>query len=193
MKQSQIHDLLIEAANPACTAKRRNQIQILLDEAVVGAGLPDSDERLEGMQVVLDTLYTSTLENRSYLLPTLLPVFALMCGDKEDIVVAEIDWEQIDPLEQSPNWEKYKDNTDENRSGFPYDEGFPTGAYVGKFYTLVLCDGDKVENCSVDDSSQYMSEGKQWKIRGNSRDRAAVMGWKEQKGYIPQTWFAGMI
>ncbi len=87
-------------------------------------------------------------------------------------------------LQKSPNWDLRCLTRKRDMSGFPYNEGFPGGAYVGKYYTLVDVNGELLYNCRVDDSRQYASEGKEWKVprQGNTQE-SAVLCWKEQEKY----------
>ena len=93
MKQEQIKRLLEEAAQSE-DWQRRNQIHCELADAVYSDD--KDDDRGEGIKVLLDSLYLSTIQNRPDRLPKLLPVFVLMCGDRDGTIIGEIDWKQID-------------------------------------------------------------------------------------------------
>ena len=96
--------------------------------------------------------------------------------------------------DKSPNWNKY-DVTDLQKycdnngmiNGYPFDEGFPDMA-VGVTYALILRNGERTY-ATVDFSTQYKSEGLQWKAqtstriynKGNSIDRCVVAAWQEIK------------
>jgi hypothetical protein len=88
MDQLKIRDLLIEAANPECSERRINEIHCELGQATV------MDVEVEvGFQTLLDSLYVRTVQNRPELLPTLFPIFAIICGDREeDMLIADVDW-----------------------------------------------------------------------------------------------------
>lgn len=94
MKQEKIMDLLREVASLNLSNRRVNEIQCKLTDA-----LPRSDaldDREAGMEVVLGKLYVDTLRNKPHLLPMLFPVFAIMCGDRDDgFIVADVDWDII--------------------------------------------------------------------------------------------------
>ncbi|MFZ2189085.1 MAG: hypothetical protein WAV73_06000 [Candidatus Moraniibacteriota bacterium] len=94
MKQRQLKELLEEAAKSDCTGKRRVEIQFLLCEALVaGNGI---DDRSAGMRMVLNQLYIDTIRNSPDSLPSLLPFFAIVCGDREKgRTVANVDWSII--------------------------------------------------------------------------------------------------
>jgi len=63
------------------------------------AAVAESDEqndfegREDGLVGLLGQIYYSTLQNRPELLPTLFPVFAIICGDREKgSIIADVDW-----------------------------------------------------------------------------------------------------
>ncbi len=92
MDQEEIMQLLREAVHPGTTQGRRAQIQYLLQRAA--SQLP----RAFGVHIVLDALYTVTIENHPEFLPTFFPAFAIMCGDRskntieDSIVTTNVDW-----------------------------------------------------------------------------------------------------
>ena len=87
MKERRILDLLREAAT--CDDRRFNQIQSALGAEVYDVGTLNTP----GLKLVLDALIVSARESCPKRLPNLYPVFALLCGDREDgKMVAEIDW-----------------------------------------------------------------------------------------------------
>ncbi len=96
MKQIEIKALLIEAADPGCSWERRNAIQCELGHASPAMredGVFEIEGRAAGMQLVLDGLYVETIRHHPGLLPTLLPAFAIICGDREEgMICANIDW-----------------------------------------------------------------------------------------------------
>ena len=97
MRQEEIRALLEEAANPNCDGRRRTSIQCLLDSAMPGNN-PDGSYKITGwtagQRALLNGLYVQTLTHRPELLPTLFPVFAAICGDREDPYdrTAKVDW-----------------------------------------------------------------------------------------------------
>jgi len=96
MNQKELKALLQEAADPNCSWQRRNEIQCKLGQAspAMGAdGVYEIEGREAGMHLVLDKLYVDTIQHRPELLPSLFPVFAVICGDrKEGIICADVDW-----------------------------------------------------------------------------------------------------
>jgi len=100
VKQEDLKKLLIEAASPTCSPVRQSQIQILLSEASAAMNehgvVVRDDGRLAGMLFLLEDLYVETLKHRPELLPTFFPVFAIVCGDRdEECVVADVDWNLV--------------------------------------------------------------------------------------------------
>ena len=96
MNQRKIMDLLQEAARPNCTSQRRISIIAELDRFSAAMG-PHGVYKIHGEEAVLRTLmgslYVGAAKSRPELLPTLFPVFAAICGDREDgNIVAEVDW-----------------------------------------------------------------------------------------------------
>lgn len=95
-------ELLQEAAGPDCGPQRLADIHVDLNRAVVlereADSSPNEDPGLRP-STVLNALFASTVENDRAALPGLFPVFALLCGDREDgQLVADIDWsEALDP------------------------------------------------------------------------------------------------
>jgi hypothetical protein len=89
-----------------------------------------------------------------------------------------------DKKQQSPNWKKlakeYMNYNETNRiPGFPFNEGFPKGAYAGKIYKLIDVNGF-YHKAMVDDSREFMSEGLEWKITGNGNMfGSSIAAWKE--------------
>lgn len=96
MKQKELMALLEEAAKPDCTVRRRIDIQCLLRAATV-AGKKSGGYEIRGsagtIVAILDMLYDDTVKNRPEILPSLFPIFALLCGDREKrMETAQIDW-----------------------------------------------------------------------------------------------------
>ena len=74
-----------------------------------------------------------------------------------------------DKLEQSPNWEKYKDSEGFFEAGFPFHEGFPRVFFKGIYWPYVdpflftLITRDRQRHITmVDTSTQYRAEGLSW-------------------------------
>lgn len=99
MNQKELMELLQEAAKPNCSLWRRNEIGRKLYEASPATredGALEIDGREAGMQLILSSLYQDTLENRPALLPMMFPVFAMICGDRQEgMICANVDWSLI--------------------------------------------------------------------------------------------------
>ena len=96
MTTKEIYDLLVEASAKTTSDQRINEIQCELGRAVCKN---TGDGRGEGIEVILDSLYVDTFNNNPKLLPTLLPVFAIMCGDRDGhSIIGEPDWKLINAL-----------------------------------------------------------------------------------------------
>ena len=90
--------------------------------------------------------------------------------------------------QQSKNWDKYI-----NEIPFKFrikllnktkycEEGFPRYIYSDKGmirFTLILRNGEIIENAILDNSRQYMSEGSQWRNGGRVINEFQVLAWKE--------------
>ncbi|MBI4919640.1 hypothetical protein HY837_06925 [archaeon] len=85
--------------------------------------------------------------------------------------------------QQSPNWEKFKDNSIFVKEGFPFKEGFPRASPSGnnnKIHELILRSGKRVE-AKIDHSGQYGEEGRTWKsLEGSIIHEGVVLAWKER-------------
>ena len=99
MNQRELKTLLDEAAKPDCSWQRRNEIQCRFGDdspAMRADSVYETEGRGAGMHIVLDKLYVDTIENRPELLPVLFPVFAIICGDREDgMICADVDWSLV--------------------------------------------------------------------------------------------------
>ena len=94
METKEIHKLLVEASKPETSGRRLNEIQCVLESEVFESKV--INDRSAGILLVLCSLYVSTLENDPKLLPSLLPVFSMICGDRDDkCIIADIDWSFI--------------------------------------------------------------------------------------------------
>ena len=98
MNQKLIKKLLIEASKESTSLKRKTEIHLELGKASASFNgeYYNTTTPAAGMNVILDTLYMSCLINRPAELPRLLPVFILICGDREEkSIIADIDWAKI--------------------------------------------------------------------------------------------------
>jgi len=96
-----------------------------------------------------------------------------------------------DKKQQSLNWEKYANKSEEIYKfkqiipGFPFNEKFPK-MYGGREYELILSTGEKCK-ARVDDSRESHSEGLEWKLLTPTNNHSAmtnveryvVVAWKE--------------
>ena len=91
MKQKDIMALLKEAAEPRCALKRRKAILADLQKEVFG---PSNDSRRLGLDIILGAAFKTTLEAKPDHLVSLFPVFALLCGDRQEneVVASEVDF-----------------------------------------------------------------------------------------------------
>lgn len=100
MKIKKINKLLVEASKKETSNIRLNEIQCILNKEVIKSN--NFEDRNAGILLIMDELYVSTIKNNPKLLPTLLPVFALICGDrKSNSIVADIDWSFINKKEKT--------------------------------------------------------------------------------------------
>jgi hypothetical protein len=102
MTTEQIYNLLLEASKNETSEFRKNKIQCLLGEQCAGFNgeCYEIEGRGAGIHLILDKLYVDTLENNPKLLPSLLPVFAIISGEREKdkYIVADADWSFINRL-----------------------------------------------------------------------------------------------
>lgn len=92
VKQREIKDLLVELASPECSFLRHQEISQRFHEAAKRRPAPDSpnDNTSYLFVMILNRLLRTV--NGQYL-PGLFPVFALLCGDRDDLdVLADVDW-----------------------------------------------------------------------------------------------------
>jgi hypothetical protein len=99
MDQRLLKALLEEAARPDCSWERRNAIHCQLTDASPAFGQDgvfEIEGRGAGMHLLLEKLYVEVGHHRPELLPTLFPVFSLICGDRKDgVLCADIDWSLV--------------------------------------------------------------------------------------------------
>lgn len=99
MDQREIKSLLQEASNQDCSFARRIEIQCKFAKASAAMGddgIYKTNRPESGFVVVLDSLYTSTILNCPESLPSLFPVFAIICGDREKgSLYADVDWSLV--------------------------------------------------------------------------------------------------
>jgi hypothetical protein len=87
---------------------------------------------------------------------------------------------------QSPNWDKYKDWPSGAfiNEGFPFDEGWPSGGPYGNqdvMYEVITRDGVR-HDAKVDYTTQYRSEGLQWRTnKGETLYKEVVVAWRRKE------------
>ena len=97
MKQEMIMGLLKEAADPNCSTERQNGICCELEDNVYGDEEWNDDLRGGGMKLIVNVVFMFTVKNRPEILPSLFPVFAILCGDREDLIhCSEVDWSLLE-------------------------------------------------------------------------------------------------
>ncbi len=99
--------------------------------------------------------------------------------------IIQLNQEALNPApQQSPSWEQYKDVSWFVERGFPFDEGMPTGGpyeNAEKTFTVITRDGQR-HTARVDYSTQYRSEGLQWRTtHGETFGKQVVLAWKENR------------
>ncbi|MFH1656738.1 MAG: hypothetical protein ABH956_03125 [Candidatus Nealsonbacteria bacterium] len=88
MKQERIIELLNEAADPTCSDKRLIEIQHELRANV------NTNHRILGL-ILINSFHDCIIQSRD-LLPSLFPVCAILCGDRDpDRIFANINWSLI--------------------------------------------------------------------------------------------------
>ena len=97
MRQDHIKALLEEAAKPDCDWQRRTIIQCELCDACAAMGsdgVYEIDNPAAGLHLVINNLYFQTLQSAPDKLPSLFPVFAMICGDRDpQFLIADINWD----------------------------------------------------------------------------------------------------
>lgn len=96
MKQVRILELLTEASRKDCDVHRLNAIQVLLENETLsrheGGRAPRQSTEAEA-ELLLGALFNGAVDNAPELLPSLLPFFAMICGDrKEGQSWTDVDW-----------------------------------------------------------------------------------------------------
>lgn len=156
MKQERILELLIEASQLG--QKKNDDGAISLDDGVRIAQIQNelnsnvcldrTDKPYAPFRVVVNSIYVDTVRNRPEYLPALFPVFAKLCGDEGDQVVAKIDWSL---LPAAPAGEQAKPQHIKRpvRLGWRYEI---TGAYTEnyKMVSSVFREGDVVEVVEIE-------------------------------------------
>lgn len=69
------------------------------------------------------------------------------------------------------------------QEGLPFDEGFPSGGPFGNsdvVYEIITLDGVR-HTAQVDYTTQYRSEGLQWKTKRETIGRQVVVAWKQKE------------
>lgn len=102
MNQTLVMRLLEEAV----TARGQRGIEIhnQLAHQVYGSTVEEAEDvRGQGLQVLLNEIFVSTLKHDPRLLPMFFPVFAILCGDRDDSIIAEIEWNVFDTFQNRRN------------------------------------------------------------------------------------------
>lgn len=98
MKTIDVYKLLLEASFEDTSVHRLNKIQVELCDAIRNNN-SCTDKRIHGIMLVLDTVFCETIENNRELLPSLLPMFAIICGDRlENTVIGHAEWDVINTI-----------------------------------------------------------------------------------------------
>lgn len=83
-------------------------------------------------------------------------------------------------LQQSPNWERYRNLNHDVSSRNEFDEGFPR-SHRGKTFTLVTNRGTHHTGATVCTTAQYRAEGIYWVTQdGLAVSKENVVAWKEE-------------
>ncbi len=84
-------------------------------------------------------------------------------------------------LQQSPNWDNFKDRDDFIEEGFPFHEGFPSeGPRDNTEFQVIFRSGKRLR-ARIDFSTQYKAEGLRWQVGPplNSLSEHVVAAWCE--------------
>ena len=85
----------------------QKEIKKILDEAAKSGHIQrifsslhreiyNKDDLYRGFRVVFEELFVKTLQNKPQHLPNLFPLFALLCGDREESMpIANIHWDLV--------------------------------------------------------------------------------------------------
>lgn len=104
MTTKEIYLLLVDAANDVINGDGRkvNEIQIILEDSINNSknlGTTYDKARYDGFGLLISHLYVDTLNNNPKLLPKLLPVFVLACGEDKGIsMLSDIDWNFVNTI-----------------------------------------------------------------------------------------------
>lgn len=83
-------------------------------------------------------------------------------------------------LQQSPNWERYRNLNHDVLNSKGFDEGFPR-FHRGKTFTVVTNRGVHYTSATVCTTAQYRAEGIYWVSRdGLGVSKENVVAWKEE-------------
>lgn len=88
MKPAYIHHLLVEAST--ADWRRANAIQCELGAATAAMrddGTYEIDTPAAGIHALLDALFVKLYQETPQLLPAMLPVFAMICGDEKGTIL----------------------------------------------------------------------------------------------------------
>ena len=97
MKQSELLELLQEAAHPECTYCRRKTILMMLEMSTAAydpkTQMFKTRGRAVGILELLEYAYMSIIHNDPEVLAKQWPIFVMMCGDRpRGELLAPVDW-----------------------------------------------------------------------------------------------------
>jgi hypothetical protein len=100
MNQARILALLHEAASPKCSEERLMNILCIFEQesfALTRHKSFQSTTPESGIVFLMDRLFEKIVEHDRSQFPALFPVFALICGDKEEgaLTAPEIHWSTV--------------------------------------------------------------------------------------------------
>lgn len=85
-------ELLKEASKPECNGMRVNEIHLSLKRDLsLFEGTTPRGRDVE-MRLILDRAFRSTVERRPEMLPSMLPLFSMLCGDRSRKIIADADF-----------------------------------------------------------------------------------------------------
>ena len=100
MNQLVLKLLLEKASDSECSSELRNAIHCTLERSVDPKGVLEAEER-RVLKTLLGKFFVETCRARPDLLPSLFPVFAMICGERaRNKIFADINWSSIDDVDQ---------------------------------------------------------------------------------------------
>lgn len=92
--QAPILRLLMEASHPGCSVERWARIHVELGSlAEPDDGTAEGTGRHEAFAALLGMVFVEALRHAPHILPYLFPIFATLCGEREEgVIIAEVDW-----------------------------------------------------------------------------------------------------